>query len=59
MYDTYYVPHSIICQEEISRRVWNRVGGGVTPGVLPHHRTCGSASGGSDSTSRWTPLPFG
>jgi type I restriction-modification system DNA methylase subunit len=25
----------------------DRVGGGVTPAVLPHHRTCGSASGGS------------
>ena len=25
----------------------NRVGGRVTPAVLPHHRTCGSASGGS------------
>jgi hypothetical protein len=29
------------------RRVFNRVGGGITPAVLPHHRTCGSASGGS------------
>ncbi|MBM4312933.1 MAG: hypothetical protein FJ122_03330, partial [Deltaproteobacteria bacterium] len=28
----------------------NRVGGGVTPAVLPHHRTCGSASGGSLNT---------
>ena len=28
----------------------NRVGGGVTPAVLPHHRTCGSASGGSSNT---------
>jgi hypothetical protein len=25
----------------------DRVGGGITPAVLPHHRTCGSASGGS------------
>ncbi|HHM05688.1 MAG TPA: hypothetical protein ENJ19_08090 [Gammaproteobacteria bacterium] len=25
----------------------DRVGGGVTPAVLSHHRTCGSASGGS------------
>jgi hypothetical protein len=25
----------------------NRVGGGLTPAALPHHRTCGSASGGS------------
>jgi len=25
----------------------NRVGGEVTLAVLPHHRTCGSASGGS------------
>jgi hypothetical protein len=25
----------------------HRVGGGVTPAVLSHHRTCGSASGGS------------
>jgi len=24
-----------------------RVGGGITPAVLPHHRTCRSASGGS------------
>ncbi len=24
----------------------DRVGGGVAPAVLPHHRTCGSASGG-------------
>jgi hypothetical protein len=28
----------------------HRVGGGVTPAVLPHHRTCGSASGGSLNT---------
>ena len=27
--------------------VADRVGGGVAPAVLPHHRTCGSASGGS------------
>ena len=26
---------------------WYRVGGGITPAVLPHHRTCRSASGGS------------
>jgi hypothetical protein len=25
----------------------DRVGGGISPAVLPHHRTCGSASGGS------------
>ncbi len=25
----------------------NRVGGGITPAVLPHHRTYGSVSGGS------------
>jgi hypothetical protein len=25
----------------------DRVGGGITPAVLPHHRTCRSASGGS------------
>ncbi|EDV4946390.1 hypothetical protein YN33_002393 [Salmonella enterica subsp. enterica] len=25
----------------------NRVGGGITPAVLSHHRTCGSAYGGS------------
>jgi len=25
----------------------NRVGGGVTPAVLPHHRTYGSVYGGS------------
>jgi len=25
----------------------DRVGGRVAPAVLPHHRTCGSASGGS------------
>ena len=28
----------------------NRVGGGLTPAALPHHRTCGSASGGSTDT---------
>ena len=28
----------------------NRAGGGVTPAVLPHHRTYGSASGGSLNT---------
>ena len=28
----------------------DRVGGGVTPAVLPHHRTCGSAYGGSLNT---------
>jgi hypothetical protein len=28
-------------------RKTDRVGGGVAPAVLPHHRTCGSASGGS------------
>ena len=28
----------------------HRVGGGVTPAVLPHHRTCGSAYGGSCKT---------
>src|ERR1019366_9759663 len=33
----------------------DRVGGGVTPAVLPPHRTCGSASGGSCST-REAPL---
>ena len=27
--------------------VAHRVGGGITPAVLPHHRTCRSASGGS------------
>jgi hypothetical protein len=26
---------------------YDRVGGGITPAVLPHHRTCRSASGGS------------
>jgi hypothetical protein len=26
---------------------YNRVGGSLTAPVLPHHRTCGSASGGS------------
>nr|DAE42405.1 MAG TPA: hypothetical protein [Caudoviricetes sp.] len=25
----------------------DRVGGGITPAVLSHHRTCGSAYGGS------------
>ena len=28
----------------------HRVGGRVTPAALPHHRTCGSASGGSLNT---------
>jgi hypothetical protein len=28
----------------------NRVGDGITPVALPHHRTCGSASGGSLNT---------
>jgi len=32
---------------EFSRVGGNRVGSGVAPAVLPHHRTCGSASGGS------------
>lgn len=27
--------------------VSNRVGGGIAPAVLSHHRTCGSAYGGS------------
>ncbi|KAF0146866.1 MAG: hypothetical protein FD187_3182, partial [bacterium] len=27
-----------------------RVGGGVTPAVLPHHRTYGSVYGGSGNT---------
>ncbi len=27
--------------------ICNRVGGGITPAVLPHHRTYGSVSGGS------------
>ncbi|MBF0436950.1 MAG: hypothetical protein HQL77_16475, partial [Magnetococcales bacterium] len=26
---------------------WNRVGGGVSPAVLPHHRAYGSVHGGS------------
>src|SRR4030095_11578149 len=39
----------------VSRRIGranmqNRVGGGLTPAALPHHRTCGSASGGSTDT---------
>jgi len=29
------------------RKRQNRVGGGVTPAVLPHHRTYGSVYGGS------------
>ena len=33
---------------EVSRA--NRVGDGVTPVALSHHRTCGSASGGSLNT---------
>ncbi|AXO62512.1 hypothetical protein DZC76_15620 [Pseudomonas sp. phDV1] len=33
------------CDLRRARR--NRVGGGVTPAVLPHHRTYGSVYGGS------------
>jgi hypothetical protein len=32
---------------EAELEVGDRVGGRVAPAVLPHHRTCGSASGGS------------
>src|SRR6185312_15898973 len=32
------------------RKYTDRVGGWLTPAALPHHRTCGSASGGSTST---------
>ena len=32
----------------VFRRCCNRVGGGVAWAVLPHHRTYGSVSGGSD-----------
>jgi hypothetical protein len=34
-------------EDQLGLRYADRVGGGVTPAVLPHHRTCGSASGGS------------
>jgi len=41
-----------LIREKSSQKVpkANRVGGGVTPAVLPHHRTCGSAYGGSGNT---------
>ena len=32
---------------EIKGYDYDRVGGGITPAVLSHHRTCGSAYGGS------------
>ena len=36
--------------QECARAGRNRVGDGVTPVALSHHRTCGSASGGSLNT---------
>ena len=33
---------------------WYRVGGGVIPAVLPHHRTYGSVYGGSYNTLKFT-----
>ena len=32
--------------------LFDRVGGGITPAVLPHHPPCGSATGGSCQLSR-------
>jgi hypothetical protein len=32
----------------------DRVGGGVTPAVLPHHRAYGSVHGGSCNTLKFT-----
>jgi len=37
-------------------RPQNRVGGELTLAALPHHRTCGSASGGSCLQRSWAPL---
>ncbi|EDX3512539.1 hypothetical protein BSY47_004712 [Salmonella enterica subsp. enterica serovar Adelaide] len=39
-------PLTTHCDEQ-GRTTTNRVGGGITPAVLSHHRTCGSAYGGS------------
>ena len=36
--------------EIFAMRVFNRVGVGITPAVLPHHRTYGSVYGGSCRT---------
>jgi len=41
----YFLTHEFIALGV--SRYSNRVGGGLAAPVLPHHRTCGSASGGS------------
>lgn len=41
---------AMVAKLTFAQREELRVGGGVTPAVLPHHRTCGSASGGSLNT---------
>jgi hypothetical protein len=41
-----FLLYSVVC---IPPKCLNRVGGGVAPAVLPHHRTYGSVYGGSQS----------
>src|SRR5205809_4219770 len=44
------IPSRLMTRGVWTSRAWpraNRVGGGITPAALPHHRTCGSAYGGS------------
>lgn len=36
------------------QKLWYRVGGGVTPAVLPHHRAYGSVHGGSCNTLKFS-----
>jgi len=40
----------------VANTAWDRVGGGVTSAVLPHHRTYGSVYGGSRSPLETEPL---
>ena len=37
-------PELIIAASKRTETRWNRVGGGITPAVPPHHRTYGSVS---------------
>ncbi|PZP80852.1 MAG: hypothetical protein DI578_12425 [Ectopseudomonas oleovorans] len=39
--------HPELADRASEPKIHNRVGGGVTPAVLPHHRTYGSVYGGS------------
>ena len=41
------IPNARPSALELQRLFLDRVGGGVTPAVLPHHRTYGSVYGGS------------